>query len=105
MPELPAQQNARRAPSAPLSLSHGYPPQMFLNHASLNPLYNPMGYAQSFGGRTHQSYNMTNVPMGFGTTFTGDFKPSGPMLQHQQSQGEDMGTKNNDFGNSMNFNV
>ena len=78
---------------------------MFLNHASLNPLYNPMGFARSFGGFAHPSYNMTNVPMGFGTTFQGDFKLSGPMLQQQQPQGEDMGAKNNDFENSTHFNL
>jgi hypothetical protein len=105
MPELPAQQNARRAPSAPASLSHGYPPQIFLNHSSLNPLYNPMEYARSFGGFANPTYHMANVPMGFGTTFHGEFKPSGPMLQQQQSQGEDMGAKNNDFENSMDFNI
>jgi hypothetical protein len=81
---------------------------MFLNPASLNPLYNP--YAGSFSGFAQPSYPMTNGPiglnvaMGFGTSFQGDFKPLGPMLQPQQPQDQGTGSKNKSFGN-MNYNM
>jgi hypothetical protein len=80
---------------------------MFLNPASINPLYNP--YARTFGGFAQPSYPMTNgpmglnPPMGFGTSFQGDFKPLGPMLQPQH--GQSTGPKNKGFGNNMNYNL
>ncbi|KAE9381201.1 hypothetical protein N431DRAFT_322674 [Stipitochalara longipes BDJ] len=102
-PDLPAQhQPARRVPSAPAVPSHGYTPQMFLNPSAMNPLYNH-AYARSFGGFSQHTFTMTNVPMGYGSNFQGDFKPIGSMLQPQQQQGPGMGTKNNDFGNAMNY--
>jgi hypothetical protein len=101
----PPQQQARRVPSAPAAMSHGYAPQMFLNPSSINPLYNH-AYARSFGGFSQHTFTMTNVPMGYGANFQGDFKPVGTMLQPQQSQGQSMGTNNNNgFGNGMNYNM
>jgi hypothetical protein len=41
----------------------------------------------------------------YGTGFQGDFKPVGSMLQPQHPQGQSMGTKQNDFGNGMNYNM
>jgi hypothetical protein len=106
-PDMPPQQQqqARRVPSAPAAMSHGYAPQMFLNPSSINPLYNH-AYARSFGGFSQHTFTMTNVPMGYGANFQGDFKPVGTMLQPQQSQGQSMGTNNNNgFGNGMNYNM
>ncbi|KAH8770320.1 hypothetical protein BGZ57DRAFT_985798 [Hyaloscypha finlandica] len=102
-PELPHQQQARRAPSAPSAPPHGFTPQMFLDPSSVNPLYNH-AYARSFGGFSQHTFTMTNVPM-YGTGFQGDFKPVGSMLQPQHPQGQSMGTKQNDFGNGLNYNI
>jgi hypothetical protein len=76
---------------------------MFLDPSSVNPLYNH-AYARSFGGFSQHTFTMTNVPM-YGTGFQGDFKPVGSMLQPQRPQGQGMGTKQNDFGNGLNYNM
>lgn len=106
-PERPVHQRFRRAPSAPnvpSTPSQGYPPQMFLNPSSINPLYSH-SYARSFGGFSQHAFAMTNVATGYGTTFQGDFKPLGAMLQPQQQQGQGMGSKNNGFGSGTNYNL
>jgi hypothetical protein len=100
-PELPAQQQARRGPPAP---SHIYPPHMFHDPSSINPLYNH-AYARSFGGFAHHTYTVTNVPSGYGASFQGDFKPVNPMARPQQPQGQGMGSQSNGFGDGMHYNM
>jgi hypothetical protein len=97
-PEQPAQQQARRDPPAP---SHIYPPHMFHDPSSINPLYNH-AYARSFGGFAHHTYTVTNVPSGYGASFQGDFKPVNPILR-QQPQGQ--GSQNDGFSNGMHYNM
>jgi hypothetical protein len=41
----------------------------------------------------------------YSTSFQGDFKPIGSMLQPQQPHGQAMGTKQDGFRNSMTYNM
>jgi hypothetical protein len=100
-PELSAQQQARRGLPAP---THIYPPHMFHDPSSINPLYNH-AYARSFGGFAQHTYTVTNAQSGYGASFQGDFKPVNPMLPPQQPQGQGMGSYNKGFGNSMHYNM
>ncbi|KAF4632653.1 hypothetical protein G7Y89_g5476 [Cudoniella acicularis] len=101
-PDLLDYHQARRP--APVA-THIYPPQYF-NDSTFNPLYHG-GYTRAFSyGDYQHGFNEDMKPLGYGSTFQGDFRQVAPMTRASQSQGQPSNS-NNEAGpsNGMHYGI